>query len=43
MEITKNEVEAVIATVSQVQGAIKDLTEMELALTGGGIGDVLLG
>ena len=39
MEITKPEVAAVL----KVEEAVKELNELELAMVGGGIGDVVLG
>ena len=42
MEITKPEVAALIATVAQVDVGVKELNELELALIGGGVGEVVL-
>ena len=43
METTKPEVAAVIAAVVKIEGAVKELNDLELALIGGGVGDILLG
>ena len=42
MEITKPEVAAVIATIAQVEVAVKELNDLELAMIGGGVGEVVL-
>ena len=39
MEVTKPEV----AAVAKVEEVLKDLNELELALVGGGVGDIVLG
>ena len=39
MEMTKPEVAAIL----KIQENVKELTELELALVGGGVGDVILG
>jgi hypothetical protein len=43
MEITKPEVAAIFAAISKVEEAVTDLNDLELALVGGGVGDILLG
>jgi hypothetical protein len=43
MEMTKPEVAAIFAVVSRVEEAVTELNELELALVGGGVGDILLG
>jgi len=42
MEVTKPEVAAVIATIAQIEGAVKELNDLELAMIGGGVGEVVL-
>ena len=42
MEMTKPEVAAVIATVAHIESAVKDLNDLELAMIGGGVGEVVL-
>ena len=42
MEMTKPEVAAVIATVAHIEIAVKDLNDLELAMIGGGVGEVVL-
>ena len=39
MEMTKPEVAAVL----KIEEAVKELNELELAIVGGGVGDVILG
>ena len=44
MELTKIEVAAIEKTVTEVaECQIRDLNELQLALVGGGIGDVIFG
>ena len=43
MEITKLEVNAVVAAHAKAEEILRDLTELELATIGGGVGDILLG
>jgi hypothetical protein len=42
MEMTKPEVAAVLATIAQVEHVVKELNDLELALVGGGVGEVVL-
>jgi hypothetical protein len=42
MEITKPEVAAVLATIGHIEDAAKELNELELAMIGGGVGEVVL-
>lgn len=39
MEVSKQEVEAVTKTLSEVQSDIQQLADLQLALVGGGSGD----
>ena len=43
MEMTKPEVAALLAAVNKVEEAARDLSDLELALVGGGVGDIILG
>ena len=43
MEINKPEVAAILATVSHLDVAIKELNDLELTMVGGGVGEVVLG
>jgi hypothetical protein len=43
MEITKPEVAAVFAAVAKVEESVNELNDLELALVGGGVGDICLG
>jgi hypothetical protein len=42
MEITKPEVAAILATIAHVEDPVKELIELELAMIGGGVGEVVL-
>jgi len=42
VEITKPEIAAVIASIAQTEGAVKELNDLELAMIGGGVGEVVL-
>ena len=43
MESTKPEVAAVFAVVAKIEESVKELNDLELALVGGGVGDICLG
>jgi len=43
MESTKPEVAAVFAVIAKIEEGVKELNDLELALVGGGVGDVCLG
>ena len=43
MESTKPEVAAVFAVIVKIEESVKELNDLELALVGGGVGDVVLG
>ena len=43
MELSKLEVAAVEATTLQAQQTMLELSELELAMVGGGVGEVILG
>jgi hypothetical protein len=42
MEITKPEVSAIFAVVIEIETAVRELNDLELAMIGGGVGDVIL-
>ena len=42
MEFTKPEVAAVLASVEHIEAAVKELDALELAMVGGGVGEVIL-
>ena len=42
MEITNPEVAAVVATIAHIEEAVKQLNDLELAMVGGGVGEVIL-
>ena len=42
MEITKPEVAAVLAAIAHLEDAVKELSDLELATAGGGVGEVVL-
>ena len=43
MEIAKPEVAAVIAAVSKIEEGVRELSDLQLAVVGGGVGDIILG
>jgi len=43
MESTKPEVAAVFAVIARIDESVKELNDLELALVGGGVGDIVLG
>ena len=43
MESTKPEVAAVFAAIAKIEESVKELNDLELALVGGGVGDIVLG
>jgi hypothetical protein len=43
MESTKPEFAAVSAVIAKIEESVMDLNDLELALVGGGVGDICLG